>query len=105
MVIKIGVLVDNSYQLKIKQKIYFVWTQIKFLLIILKVIKVSFIYVRKMEDRQFKNTKFSINETVTNSEDFELICLFKSVFKTTSSSALKNMRCNSIIEVSSCDNR
>lgn len=47
-----------------------------------------------MEDRQFKNTKFSIDETVTKSEGFELVCLFKNVFKTTLSSALKNMRCN-----------
>ena len=47
---------------------------------ILKVIEVSFIYVRKMEDRQFKKTKFSINETVTKSEGFELVCLFKKYF-------------------------
>ena len=96
---------EQFLSIKNKTKVYFVWTQSKFLMIILKVVEVSFIYVRKMEDRQFKNTKFSIDETVTKSEGFELVCLFKNVFKTTLSSALKNMRCNSINDVSSCDNR
>ena len=89
MVITIGVLVDNSYQLKMKPKVYFVWNRMNYLMIIFKVIKISFIHVPKLEDHQFKNTKFSINETVTKSEDFELVCLFENVFKTALSSALK----------------
>ena len=87
LVIKIGVLVDNSYQLKMKQKVYFVWNKMKFLMIIFKVIKISFIHLPKMKDHQFKNIKFSIKETVSKSEDFELACLFKNNFKTALSSA------------------
>ena len=108
LVIQIGVNVGYVNKWKVKLIVYIVWMQMKFLMIILKIIIsfiISFTTISNiLLQYTIKNFLFLGNKCVTLSEGFKVVCLTKNVLKT-ALSALNNLRGNNLADTSNCVNR